>query len=652
MLNPGDNPDQASLGSQSSSPEVSMESLLIEWVVARAERARQARDKMHASKWTEYTRLWRGFWKSSDAQFKSERSRLISPALSQSIEMTVSEIEEAIFGREAWLDLADDIDDQQKEDAIVLRDKLLEDIETVGGKQAMSHTFLLGALYGTGITKLHISVEDENEVTSEGVIFLGEKVLVPLEAVRPDEFFIDPAATTIDEAQYVGHDIVKPMHTIKEKMYGDNAVYTPSILGSYSGTRGDTSGTGMTSKVDSQDDAVLITEFYGKVPAKYLPKKSEDDDKPEAGMVEAIITVANNSVLLRAIRNPFLMKDRPFAAYQHDTVPGEFWGRGVAEKGYNPQKALDTELRARADALALITSPMMGADITRIGRNPDLSVKPGKIFLTRGRPSEVMEPVGFSPQGLALTFQQTGDLERQVQMGTGAMDSATPVGTNRRNETASGMSMLQASFLKRAKRTMQNIERQYMQPLIKRMLWRYMQFDPARYPMDYKFKVRAAMGIMAREVENQQLVSMLGYTPPESPAHGIILKALFDNTASADKKELKQAIDAMLQPPSEEQKAQQQKMQALQVQMMEAQLAKEQAEAQKAQAEAELAMARAVLAATQAEYVDDNVRIQAANTAINAEQARVARENVEVAREGHRAKVEIAKTKPKPTAKK
>jgi hypothetical protein len=365
--------------------------------------------------------------------------------------------------------------------------------------------------------------------------------------------------------------------------------------------------------------------------------------------------LANNEHLLAARINPYKMLDRPFVAYQHDSVPGEFWGRGVAEKGYNPQKALDAEIRARADALALITAPMMGADLTRLGRNPDLRVRPGKVFMTRGRPSEILEPVGFNPQGLALTFQQSGDLERMIQMATGAMDTATPLGTNRRNETASGMSMLQASFLKRAKRTMQNIERQYMNPLLRRMVWRYIQFDPERYPADYKFLVRAAMGIMAKEVENAQLVSMLGFTPPESQAHGIILKALFDNTASAEKRELKAAVEAMLAPPSEEQIQQQQMMQQLQLQMAQLELQLKQAEVAKVMAEAEQAQARALLAATQAEYVDDNVEIQAANAAIGAEQARISREQLQVSREKNLTDLkrdEIkAKSKPKPSSK-
>jgi Membrane protein involved in colicin uptake len=605
--------------SESTDPKINTDSLLVEWVTSRAKRAREARDMLYGDRWKEYTRLWRGFWKSEDKAYDSERSRLISPALSQAIEMTVSEIEEAVFGREAWFDIEDDLADEQKDDALVVRDNLMEDIDLSGAKDAMSRTFLLGAIYGTGITKIHVDLRQQKTINDQGDVSIDERLFVPLEAVRPDEFFIDPSATTIDEAEYCGHDIVKPKHVVEAKMLGSEPVYRFVDLHPYAGERGDSTGTGIAAKVDTRDNAVLITEFCGKIPAKYLPGGEGEE------MVEAIVTIANDNDVLRAIPSPYKMKDRPFVSYQHDTVPGEFWGRGVTEKGYNPQKALDTELRARADALALITAPMMGADVTRLGRNPDLRVRPGKIFMMRGRPSEVMEPVGFNPQGLALTFQQSGDLERMVQMGTGAMDSATPLGTNRRNETASGMSMLQASFLKRAKRTMQNIERQYMNPLLRRMLWRYMQFDPARYPKDYKFVVRAAMGIMAKEVENAQLVSMLGYVPPESPAHGILLKALFDNTASAEKKELKAAIEAMLAPPSEEQQQQQQMMQQLQMQMAQLELAEKQATVTKLQAEAQYAQARALLAATQAEYVDDNVEIQAANAAIGAEQARISK---------------------------
>lgn len=637
----GDNPSQ-DRGPESAS--VSPQQALLGYVTAKVRRARDVRDQKYGTRWAEYTRLWRGFWATEDASNNSERSRLIAPALQQSIEMAVAEIEEAVFSRSAWFDIKDDIRDENKDDAIAYRDQLLEDLELAAAPDAIAQVFLLGALYGTGIAKINVRLEDVKEMGEDGEAVESDKVLVTVEPIRPDEFVIDPAATSIDEALFCAHEFIKPRHTIEEKQ--EHGIYAKGDIRGYNGRRGDSTGTGSTSTVESQDDGVLITEFYGRVPARWVEGAEEDEGED---LVEAIVTVANEGLVLRAVASPYTMKDRPIVAYQHDTVPGEFWGRGVAEKGYNPQKALDSELRARIDALALMTAPMLGADMGRMPRNPDMRVRPGKVFFTRGRPSEVIEPIGFNAAGLALTFQQSGDLERMVQMGTGSMDSATPVGINSRNETMGGMSMLQTGFLKRSKRTMQNIERQFLAPLIRRATWRYMQFDPERYPKDMKFLVRASMGIMAKEVELQQLTQLLGYTPPESPAHGLIVKAIFDNTASSEKAELKKAIDAMNQPPSPEQQQMQQRMQQIQLALQEAELAAIQAKAQEAQANAQLAMAKANRELVLADLEDDKVDIAAANAAIGARKAHMAEAQTEVARE--RNQIEKIKVNKQTTAK-
>ena len=608
------NNDRQNRGPEGISKDDVPDSGLVSYVMTRVTRGRQVRDQKYAKRWAEYTRLWRGFWAEEDKNQNSERSRLISPALQQAIEMSTAEIEEAVFSRTAWLDIDDDVADEQKDDAIAYRDQLLEDFDFAGVEDAISRSFLLGAIYGTGIAKLNVVLKDEKVMTPDGPI-TDERVLVVVDAIRPDEFVIDPSATTIDEALYCAHEMIKPLHTIVMKQ--KSGVYKMMELAPWSGKRGDTTGTGLTATVDQQDDGVLITEYYGKVPGRYIGKGG--------GLHEAIVVVANEAHLLKAIANPFDMEDRPVVAFQFDTVPGEFWGRGVAEKGFNPQKALDSELRARMDALALVTAPMLGADITRMPRNPDMRVRPGKIFLTRGRPSEIIEKVGFDAAGLNFTFQQAGDLERMVQMGTGSMDSASPLSTNRRNETMGGMSMLNAGFLKRSKRTMQNIERQFLSPLIRRALWRYMQFDSERYPQDMTFRVKTAMGLMAKEVEMGTLTQVLGYIPPESPAHKILLAAVMANTASAEKDEIKKAIDAMLAPPTPQEQQMQQEMQGMQAQMLKAQLAKETALAEEARANAQLAMAKAKKENVLADLEDDKVEIQAANSAIAAEQVRVSR---------------------------
>ncbi len=595
---------------------------LVQYCMDKVKHGRDVRDEAYGDLWKEFTRIWRGFYIDSDKTTDSERSKLISPASQQAVEMTASEMEEASFGRTAWIDIVDDIADENKDDAVAYRDQLLEDYELAGVPTGIADTYLLGCVYGTGISKVNLQLKKERSFDGRE----QEQVRVTVDAVRPDEFVIDPSACTIEDAHFCAHEVIKPKHSVKEKQKA--GLYKEDRVESYSGPqKGSTDGVN-THSVDPKDDGVLITEYYGLVPAYLLP----DAPKTDFSMVEAIVVIANEQTVLKARKTPYKMKDRPIVAYQHDAVPGQFWGRGVVEKGYNPQKALDAELRARIDALALMTAPMMGADITRMPRNPDLRSRPGRFFLTRGRPSEIIEPIGFNAPGMQATFQNASDLERMVSMATGAMDSAIPVGQNRRNETAGGMSMQQAGFLKRSKRTMRRVEK-YLDAIVTKSLWRYMQFDKQRYPQDMKFKVSGTIGIMAREVESQQLVQMLGFVPPESPAHGLIVQALFENTNSAEKDVLKEAISQMNQPPSEEEQQQAQQMKQLQLRQLSAEVAEQEAKAAKAAAEAELAKAKTHHTLIQADLEDDKVEIAAANAATGAEKARVTREQNRIAAE-------------------
>jgi hypothetical protein len=200
-------------------------------------------------------------------------------------------------------------------------------------------------------------------------------------------------------------------------------------------------------------------------------------------------------------------------------------------------------------------------------------------------------------------------------MGTGAMDSATPLDTARRNETSGGMSQMQAGFIKRAKRTMQNVERQFLTKFVQKALWRYMQFDGQRYPTDFKFLVRSSMGIMAREVEQQVLAQLIQTVPPESPIYPLIIKGIIENGASPNKAEMLKALDQAMQPNPQQQQFQQQ-MQNIQMQTAQAELDEKQAKAAQHRSAAILNMANAKHAGVQAETEPVYAQIQAKNAEI------------------------------------
>jgi hypothetical protein len=542
------------------------------WVMEYVEEWEQYRDDNFKDKWAEYYRLWRGVWVAEDKTRDSERSKLISPNLQQAVEMSVAELEEATFGKGKWYDVADNIEDPEKSDMALFRELLNEDMNEDGVPSAMSEIFLNASLYGTGIGKIVVEEEEgyvmgakpvsEGSSVNEAVGVPKTRIALTLVSVSPEEFVIDTAAKNIKDALGMAQIMDVTRHSVEAKQ--KSGVYNKGELGGYPDDL-DLSAKGE-NKPQSLEGKVRVIEYHGLVPKRMLDVELRDDEEfvdlgidpideefEDEDLVEAIVTIANDGILLRAIENPNMMKDRCFIAFQYDTIPNRFWGRGVAEKAYNMQKAIDAELRARTDSMALTVHPMMAVDATRLPRGADMSVRPGRTLLTQGNPSEILMPFKFG-QTDASTFSQSGDLERQLQNATGVMDAATPTGMNARNSTSSGMSMMMGGAIKRSKRTMANIERFFTKPLIHKMAWRRMQFDVDRYPiMDVKFNVYGTLGIMAREVEQQQLSQLLSTVPPDSPAYWMLIRSIYENGTISNKDKMLELVDQLLdktlQPP-------------------------------------------------------------------------------------------------------
>jgi len=575
------------------------------WLTHRLDSWRNHRDGNYLTKWDEYYRIWRGIWTIEDRNRDSEKSRLISPALQQAVESSVAELEEATFGRGKWFDIKDDVLDNDTSEAERIRNLLQEDLEMNGVKDSICEVFLNGAIYGTGIGKIIVEENQrvtpveapvEGTLTTQRTLQESIDVDVRVEAISPKEFLIDPAAESIQEALGVAHEVVKPRYVInqgiKDGIYRDVA-----IEGDYN-----IRTIGFDSEYISSDesDKIKLTEYWGLVPKKFLNQEKDQDDFEynEDELVEAVVTIANDEYILRAEENPFMMTDRPFVSYQHDIVPDKFWGRGVCEKGYNPQKALDAEMRARIDSLALTTTPMVAADATRLPRGLKLEVRPGKTVLTNGDPRQAIMPLNIG-QTDNHTYQQTQTLQNMIQMGTGAND----VGSAER-ATSSGMSMQQSASIKRQKRTLMNFQNTFLIPMINKSMWRKIQFDVGRYPVtDYKFVPYSTMGIMAKELEMQQMVSMLQSIPKDSPAFNILLLAVFQNSSMHNRDQVVNALMQGMQP-----NPQAQQMQQIQMQL---QMAQAQADIKKTEAEAQEENAKAVKWQTEAmNNQPDNLSVQ------------------------------------------
>ena len=568
---------------------------LASWLMYRLDGWRNHRSQNYTAKWDEYYRIWRGIWDSSDRTRTSERSRIIAPATQQAVESSVAELEEATFGRGKWFDIQDDMLDQDNSEAEYIRNLLQEDLEKTGCKDAIAEVFLNAAIYGTGIAKIVVNQSIERAPSEQPVegsmtgmrgITEYSSIDVKVEPISPHEFLFDPAANTIDEALGVAHEVIKPRYHVVEGI--QSGIYRDVPLdGDY-----DTAKLGFDGEIKQADesDSVKITEYWGLVPKRFLKKSADKDDfeyTKKDELVEAVVTICNDEFILRVEENAFMMKDRPFVAYQHDIIPNRFWGRGVVEKGYNAQKALDAEMRARIDSMALRNTMMMAADATRLPRGSKFEVRAGKTVLTNGNPRDAIMPLDMGQMD-ASTFNQVSSLQNMIQMGTGSADMSMP-----QQETASGMSMMQSASIKRQKRTLMNFQNTFLIPMINKAMYRKIQFDVDRYPVtDYKFIPYSTMGIMAKELEMQQMVQMLQSIPADSPAFNVILLAMFQNSSIHNRDQIVFGLQQGLQTDPQMQQMQdmatQLQMQQAQatIQKTTAEAAEENAKALKHQAEA------------------------------------------------------------------
>jgi hypothetical protein len=581
---------------------------LVEFVTMHCTEWRNNRDVNYLKTWEEYERMFRGVWDLADQGRESERSRLVTPALQQAVEAKQAEIAEAVFGRGDFFDIADDMNDQDPSDIELVRRQMHEDFQFSRVKKSIDDIILLAEMYGTGIGE--IVVEEQvvmspatQPIPGSGMAAIGvsekKQFMVAVNPINPRNFLIDPNATTVETSLGVAIEEYMSYYTIIQGM--EKGIYRKvNVVPGYGTTRLEETQ----EPVPSRSDKLQVIRYYGLIPRDMLEGLEEAESKavelfPEdtvadhySDMVEAVVVIADNQYLLKAEASPYMMKDRPVVSYQADSMPGRFWGRGTAEKGYNMQKAIDAQIRSHLDSLALTTAPMMAMDATRLPRGAKYEVRPGKNLLVNGNPNEIMMPFKFGTTDPA-NFATAQNFQQMLLQATGTLDSSSMPGQVAGGEASgAGMSMALSGLMKKNKRALINFQEDFLIPFIRKAAWRFMQFDPERYPVkDFKFVPLSTMGMVAREYEQQQLVGLMQTLGPSSPITPVLLQGIIQSSSLSNRDAIIGQLQGMSQPDP------------MQEQMHQLAMQTAQATLQKTQAEAALAMANAQKAGAQAQAV-------------------------------------------------
>ncbi len=570
---------------------------LVEWVVKNVDEWRTWRDNQYQAKWMEYERLARGVWSPNEKLRESERSKIVTPALAEAVENGAAEIEEATFGRgvdyfdiEAY-DQALEIAPQAPNPAPVMpevgvndpnmgmeqggmlppppmpqkpmaelialavdknRTSLKEDLGRTNFAANVAKCIFNSGLFGLGVGEI-VTKTIKIKKPKMPIATTTEMKLGSLRSISPRNFVYDPLMEEIDdglgcaiEENMSKHVVQMAMNDGTFRKIEDEHLVTgqgdPNLSGDQiSGTTPDLTNT------------IHAIRYFGLVPERLLYPKDPtenvvnlyEDTKPaeedDGKYCEALVVILNKQSCVKAVKNPFMMNDRPIVLFPWDVVPGRLNGRGLCEKGAHPQKVLDAEVRARLDALAWVTAPMMAMDANRMPRGFKFKFSPGSSILTGGNPQEILHPFKFGELD-ANHWQNLQACMSMVQQATGSVDAAAMSG-NAGNARPGAVSMMMAPVIKRYKRTMLHFTDMFLMPAIEKITYRNMQTMPERYPaVGLKFKANSTMGIMQREYETAQLTQLMNVLEPGSGAHRAILLGIVSNTSIPNREEVVQLI--------------------------------------------------------------------------------------------------------------
>jgi len=291
---------------------------LTSWVTQHITRWRDHRDANYMDLWQEYERVFRGIWVAEDKTRESERSRIISPATQQAIETRHAEIMEAIFGQGEFFDIEDDVKDVNGNpfDVEQIKIQLHEDFKRDKIKKAIDQIELMAEIYGTGIGEIIVKTEKQYVPATQAIPGIAnaaaigvqekDRIAVKIKPVNPKNFLIDPNADSVDDALGVAIEKYVSIHKIVEGI--ERGIYKKVDIT----TAAEDEDLEVTQDLKTyQDDKVKLITYYGLVPKEYLTDGNEEQEYEElfaegtsadehSNLVEAIIVIANDSVLLKA----------------------------------------------------------------------------------------------------------------------------------------------------------------------------------------------------------------------------------------------------------------------------------------------------------------------------------------------------------------
>ncbi len=409
-------------------------------------------------------------------------------------------------------------------------EKLIHDqIEESNGSAEIRNALLEAALLGTGIVKgpfnfnkkLH-KWSDEGEERNYNPL----EVRVPrIEFVSCWDFYPDPAATNIEECEYIVHRHKmnkSQLRQLRNMPYFDEEAIRGCLQMGANYVEKDFESQ---LKDDSRSDESYVSnfevlEYWGMMDAEYAREVGIElpDDIDDLDEVQINAWVCGDK-LLRAVINPFTPYRIPYNAFPYERNPYNFFGIGVAENMDDSQQIMNGHARMAIDNLALAGSLVFDVDESALVGGQSMEVYPGKVFRRQaGMPGQSIYGLKFpntAPENMMMfdKFRQLADEQTGIPS-----YSHGQTGVQSMTRTASGMSMLLGASSLNIKTVIKNLDDFLLKPLGESYFQWNMQFFEGGLDVkgDLEVKATGTNSLMQKEVRSQRLTMFL--QTAQSPA--------------------------------------------------------------------------------------------------------------------------------------
>ena len=403
-------------------------------------------------------------------------------------------------------------------------EKLIHDqIEESSGSSEIRNALLESALLGTGIVKGPFNFNKTLSRWDEGEN--GERTYAPVDVRVPRiefvsvwDFFPDPAATNIDECEYVfhRHKLNKSQLRALRKMpyFDSDAIRECLMMGAnYEEKYYDTQLRDDENDESYGSEKYEVLEYWGIMDAEYMREAGVDvpDSVDDLDEVQVNAWICNGK-LLRVVVNPFTPHRLPYHSFPYERNPYSFFGIGVAENMDDAQQIMNGHARMAIDNLALSGSLVFDVDESALVGGQSMEIYPGKIFRRQaGMPGQAIHGLKFpntSTENMMMfdKFRQLADEQTGIPS-----YSHGQTGVQSMTRTASGMSMLLGAASLNIKTVVKNLDDFLLKPLGEAYFQWNMQFMEGKLGIEGDLEVNA-MGtnsLMQKEVRSQRLTTFL-----------------------------------------------------------------------------------------------------------------------------------------------